>query len=70
MQRWALLLLAYTYDISYCPTKSHANADALSRLPLEDSQTNIDSCGVHLGSCKPYPLLLSPLLWPQGQTHC
>ena len=50
MQRWALLLSAYTYDISYRPTKSHANADALSRLPLEDSQTNNDSCGVHFDS--------------------
>ena len=32
MQRWALLLSAYTYDISYRPTKLHAIADALSRL--------------------------------------
>ena len=50
MQRWALLLSAYTYDISFRPTKSHANADALSRLPLEDSQISNDSCGVHFDS--------------------
>ena len=38
MQRWALLLSAYTYDISYRPTKLHANADALSRLPLSTNE--------------------------------
>ena len=45
------LLSAYTYNISYRPTKSHATADALSRLPLKDSQTNNnDSYGVHFDS--------------------
>ena len=34
LQRWALLLSAYTYDIQYKPTESHSNADGLSRLPL------------------------------------
>ena len=34
LQRWALLLSTYTYDIEFCPTKSHANANGLSRLPL------------------------------------
>ena len=34
LQRWALLLSAYDYDIRYRPGKSHANADTFSRLPL------------------------------------
>ena len=34
LQRWALLLAGYQYDIYYRDTKSHGNADALSRLPL------------------------------------
>ena len=34
LQRWAILLSAYNYDICYKPTKEHCNADGLSRLPL------------------------------------
>ena len=35
MQRWALLLSAYNYSIEFRPTTAHANADGLSRLPLD-----------------------------------
>ena len=34
MQRWALLLSAYSYEIRFRSTAKHANADGLSRLPL------------------------------------
>ena len=34
LQRWAVLLSAYRYDICYKSTQEHANADCLSRLPL------------------------------------
>ena len=34
IQRWSVILSAYNYDISFRSTKLHANADALSRLPL------------------------------------
>ena len=32
MQRWALILAAYQYDIEYRKSAEHANADAMSRL--------------------------------------
>jgi len=34
MQKWGLLLSAYHYNIEFKPTKSHANADCLSRIPF------------------------------------
>ncbi len=34
VQRWALLMSAYEYTMVYKSKDSHANADALSRLPL------------------------------------
>ena len=35
MQRWALTLLAYEYELIYRPGEQNGNADALSRLPLQ-----------------------------------
>ena len=38
MQHWAILLSAYTYSIEYKGTKGHANADSLSRLPVQGEE--------------------------------
>ena len=34
LQRWAILLSAYNYEIEFKSTHEHSNADGLSRLPL------------------------------------
>ena len=37
MQRWALLLSDYSYNICLRPPTAHANANGLSRLPIESN---------------------------------
>ena len=41
LQRWALLLSAYSFDVVYRGTLEHANADGLSRLPLPGGNTKV-----------------------------
>ena len=41
IQRWALTLGAYDYTIQYKEGKNMANADALSRLPLQTAPTEV-----------------------------
>ena len=41
IQQWALTLSAYMYTIQYKAGKDHANAEGLSRLPMEDSPTEV-----------------------------
>ena len=50
LQRWALTLSAYQFDIVHRKGDLNSNADALSRLPLLDQPTDIPLPGeiVHL----------------------
>ena len=41
VQRWALTLSCYDYNIIYKPGKQHNNADMLSRLPLATAPTDV-----------------------------
>ena len=38
LQRWAIILSAYTYEIQYKATKEHGNAETLSRFPLSQDE--------------------------------
>ena len=41
IQQWALTLSAYRYHIKFRAGKQMGNADALSRLPVEESSTEV-----------------------------
>ena len=38
LQRWAITLSAYNYELELRPTQEHGNADCLSRLPMEHEE--------------------------------
>ena len=38
MQRWAIFLSAYNYNIKFKGTKMHTNTDSPSRLPMEEDK--------------------------------
>lgn len=42
MQRWAVILSAYDYELCYKKASDMSNVDALSRLPLSDIFQDMD----------------------------
>ena len=42
LQRWAIVLSAYNYEVKYQPSEKHGNAYALSRLPLDKAKDSVD----------------------------
>ena len=45
IQRWALILGAYDYEITYKSGAEHGNADMLSRLPLPSTPAEVPAPG-------------------------
>ena len=61
LQRYALLLAGYQYDIVYRKTSDHGNADGLSRLPVNSPATEADMDGdavdmFHVSQFDPLPV--------------
>ena len=60
LQRWAITLSAYDYEVEYKPSTQHGNADAVSRLPLDidDDMDNEDEifCAVEEQQLEKLPL--------------
>ena len=58
IQRWALLLAGYNYELMYRRGAQNANADAMSRLPIEgvDSEDSRDENGVFMVALEHSPV--------------
>ena len=74
LQRWALLLSAYTYEIKWKLRREHANADGLSQLPLQgekpECQSSTADVALLMDRCKLCQLQLSNSRQQHDKTLC
>ena len=61
LQRWAVQLAAYTYDIEFKSTHDHGNADALSRLPLQSTSSGCSRVPSEFNVCQ---IMSLPVAYP------
>ncbi|XP_065892763.1 uncharacterized protein [Dysidea avara] len=64
MQRWALILSAYSYKIQYTPGTANQCTDCLSRLPSQQAQLLDELHLGHIGICRVKALARSYIWWP------
>lgn len=60
LQRWALLLSAYDYEIQFKPTSKHSNADMLSRLPQPQTLFEMETEQVSINAIQVEALPVTP----------
>ena len=60
LQRWAIVLTAYQYNLEFRPTEAHGNADAFSRLPLpireQEDNSSIDATNFNVSQIDVLPV--------------
>lgn len=62
MQRWALILMAYTYEVEYWKSEGHANAHSLSRLLRDNEEKTTDEGNVfHISFVDELPVQASDI---------
>lgn len=58
MQRWALVLSAYDYDLMYRRSEEHSNTGGLSRLPCQESRVAMKVEVYNVGAvCENFPIM-------------
>ena len=67
MQRWALILAAYQYEIEFRKSAEHANADALSRLVPTTSDDEPEAEVYVISYLDELPITAVPDLEPLGE---
>ena len=61
LQRWALQLSAYAYDVEFRSTRKHANADGLLQLPLPAHKLTCDINSFAVGQMQALPITVDKL---------
>ena len=57
LQRWALILRAYTYELEYRSAEQNKEADVLSRLPIEVEVVDPNQEIYHMDVCEQLPVM-------------